>query len=143
MTNGELNATFEAASSEPPTHLYFLGHKYLRMDEVDALRAEIERLLDLIVDGDKRESALRAEIDRLKDIGDNFLLARNENTALRARIAELENVLGAITDEYEATLIDDYKSKYGNPIHPAMKSRLERDLSTVREARDILAKAEA
>jgi len=86
---------------------------------------------------DLENQHLRAEIDRLKVENMTIL------TEAWERIAELENVLGAITDEYEADLIEDYKSKYGNPIHPAMESRLERDLSTVREARDILAKAEA
>ena len=58
--------------------------------------------------------------------------------ALRTRISELENVLGAVTDELQEQIEGDYKYMYGDPVHPAMAGRLDRDLSTVREARAAL-----
>jgi hypothetical protein len=70
-------------------------------------------------------------------------ICREAAQALRERdkrIADLENVLGAVTDELQETIIDDYKYKYGNPVHPAMADRMERDLSTVKEARTLLSK---
>lgn len=57
-----------------------------------------------------------------------------------SRLERLASVLGAVTDELQAEIENQYQEKYGD--HPAMNSRKERDLSTVREARALLAELE-
>jgi len=73
------------------------------------------------MDTDQFLKVQQAEIERLL----------KENAELRAKLKQ-------VTDELEAEIVGSYKANYGDPVHPAMQNRLERDLSTVREARATL-----
>lgn len=53
-------------------------------------------------------------------------------------VRKLRELLAQVTEELAEEVTGNYKSRYGDPIHPAMELRYERDMGTVYEARAVL-----
>jgi uncharacterized coiled-coil protein SlyX len=85
----------------------------------------------------ERDATIARHEQTIKEINDVWGRDAALVTALQSERDRLRHILVAVTDELQAEIENSYYEKYGD--HPAMQRRLDRDLSTVREARAALA----